>query len=786
MAENIKDEDIVKSYVDDMAKYSIVSNLRRNIPDVRDGLKPVQRRILHTLDKDNRAISLSTKVKSSSIVGSTMGKYHPHGDSSIYDAIKPMTNWFQCKEPLISGFGNWGAISGAPAAASRYTEAYLSKFGLECVIAGLHDSDSVVDWQDNYDGRLKEPEYLPAIVPLLLVNGASGIGVGVSTDIPTHNLSEVIDATINLIKNPKSKPILIPDHCLPCDIINTDWERICETGNGSYKARALIKDYIDQKGYPIIEIYSIPEFGTDKIQKQIENLVLDNKLPQIHNLLNNSKLDVDIKIILKKGSDIEYVKQVLYKYTDCEKSFRINFEAVRGMEHMRFSYKGYLLEFIEFTINNKYRMCSSILSDTYTKMHMLEAYIKTLESGYIEDIIKMIRKRKETGDAELIEFIVSKAKITDIQARFIIDSKLKNLSIGYLEKFKENYNSLKEVADYNYSMITNENNIKQSVIDDLIMVKSKYGKPRISNIINIQDTGNIPQGNFRIVFTENNYIRKLGINDPVNTVRGDKPRFVLDVQNLDNILIFDNKGKVFSLPVHKIPMIGKSDPGLDVRGVVKGLTADIVSVIYEPIIKDLISKKGNYYLAVLTENNNLKKLDIKSDLAIVPPSGIIYTKVDNNDRVVYANIVIDSMDVIIYSGHKALRISSKEIPIYKRNAYGVGAMNSKEKLDGIAVIYPNTNDIVVLTKNGYINKFPISGMSLGNRNKSGMSVIKLSKNDSIFNIFGVNDNDILTIETSTQLYNINIQDIMNGSSISPGNKIIPTKSDVILSAWISR
>lgn len=944
MPEKIVDQKATEAYINDMARYSIINNLRRSIPDLKDGLKPVQRRIIYAMDRNEHALSESSKVKCASIVGTVMKWYHAHGDScitydtlvwgldgntyqigqlydsgveyldvlsvdpntgnvvpavarafrigkytdkiyhivlsngaelkvtdnhpillnnltwiradqirknmelwsrlnkkrsnndyklidkinvtnvwienvnsvpmydftvdgyenmiipmksdncfevpficihnSIYDAMKPLANWFECKMPLIQPGGSFGSIMGGRAAASRYTEANLTQFALDCVIGQLHYSDAVVDWQDNYSNTTKEPEYLPAMVPLLLVNGASGIGVGTTVNIPTHNLGEVIDATLKLMNNPNAEVILIPDHCIPCEIVDTDWKAICNTGNGSYKARGFMEIGENKKGNPTITITSLPVYNTDRVKNQIEDLVATGKFPQIQDVVDESKLEVRIIVVLKKGSDAEFVKEALYKYTDCEKSFPVNFEVIDGIERMRMSYKSYLEAFIQFAMTNKFRFCCSKLSEINTRMHRLEAFIKVLESGYINDIIKMIQKRKEIDDNYIVEFLISKAKITDLQASFIINASIKQLSLGYLNKYREEFAKLNTEMNMFEAMISNDDLICDSVRQDLINAKNKYATPRISKVVKVSNFGNIPQGTFKIVITENNYIRKIGINDIVNVVKGDRPKFILSsVENTESILLFDNKGRVFKLPIHKVPIVGKSDPGIDIRTTIKGLTADIINVMYEPWIKNTAKMKGKFHIAVLSKGNIIKKLDI-NDFLSVPPSGIIYSKVNPDDSIISVQIISDQLDVVIYSGHKALRISAKEIPCYKRNTLGISAMNTNDDIEGMSIIYPEATDVIVTTHSGRVNRFSVTGLARSSRNKAGSSVIKLGKNDTIQSIYGATVNNTLHIVTMTDNINIPITSIDPGSSVSSGIKTVSTKSDIIIKTEI--
>ena len=782
MAEKILKHLTQDQYVKDLALYTVAVNLVRALPDVRDGLKPSTRRILYVLSQ--KAVGKSNKVKSASIVGTLMEKYHPHGDS-IYNSFKTLINWFEAKIPSVNGQGSFGAISGEGPSASRYTECYLNEFGLECIIGALANSKEVVDWNPNYTNTDYEPQYLPVKIPLLLVNGIlGGIGTGIKADLPTHNLGEVIDATLRLIDNPNSDVILIPDHCLPCDIIDTDWKNICNKGYGNYRARATIETSYD-KDYPILTITSLPTWGTSSVCEKIDEGIVSGKFPQILEVYDDSKNEYGVRIIikLKKGSDVNFVKEALYKYTPCEQSFRVNFEVVYGTELMRFSYKSYLQLFIRFAMDNKIREYAAKHYVVSTRLHRLDAFIKIVGSPDIDKIINLIKKKTAKTDNELIELLIGKYKLTDIQAEYIINAAIKQLSKGYLDRYKSEFKELSAQEKWLESRIADEDLLIQDVKQDLIDIKKKYASPRICKVIKVSNIGNIPEGTFKMVITENNYIRKLGENDIVNTIKGDKPKFILTVSNTENLLLFDNKGRVFKLPVHKIPIIAKSDPGIDIKGVIKGLTADIISVLYEPNIIKASKSKNKIFIAVLSKYNMIKKLDVQ-DFTSVPPSGIIYSKINPDDEIVDIQLISDNLDIIIYSQTKALRISAKDIPWYKRNTLGVAAMNTKNEIEGMSIVYPDATSVVVVTKSGKVNRFSVNGFQRSQRNKAGSTVIKLAKGDNIQNIYGVTDKNVLSITTTSDVIDIPVKDIQMGSSISQGIKMISTKSDIILKSQI--
>ena len=789
MAEKILKHIAHDQYVSDLALYTLAVNLVRALPDARDGLKPVARRIMYTLLNDEKA-TYPKVVKSQKVNGDVMGNYHPHGDT--YPTFKTMINYFEAKVPLMNGQGGWGSVAGDPQSAARYTECGLSEFGRECVCGALEKNKEVVDWNPTYTNDKMEPQYLPVKVPLLLVNGIlGGIGTGVKADLPTHNLVEVIDATLRLIDDPKASVILIPDHCLPCDIIDTDWKNICNKGEGTYRARATMKVTYDKDDYPYITIDSLPTYGTSAVTAKIEEGIASGKFPQIISVDDESKNDHGVRILikLKKGTDVNFVKEALFKYTPCEQTCRVNFEVVLGTELVRLSYKEYLNLFIDFTINNKIKEYSAKHYVISTRLHKLDAFIKIVGSADIDRIIDLIRKRKESSDKELIELLINKHKLTDIQAEYIINAQIKQLSKGYLGKYKEEFANLSKDEAWLEQRISNDKLILEDVKQELIYIKNKYGTKRICKVIKVSNIGNIPDGNFKMVITENNFVRKLTESDPVNIIKGDRPKFVLNVSNLESILLFDNKGRVFKLPVHKIPIVAKSDIGIDIKTVLKGLTADIIAAQYEPTIISLAKLKQKVYIAVLSKNNTIKKLDIQ-DFLNVPLSGITYSKLTGDDDIVDIQIVSDNMDLVLYSNDKALRISSKDVSLLKRNTIGTLGMGGKHGLmEGMNIIYLDkknpTKYIIVITDTGKINKFLAEGFACSSRNKAGNKVIDLGRGDKIKTVIGASDNNVLSIQTTNNnTSTIPVKDIPLGSSISKGTKLNINKTDIIIKVEI--
>ena len=788
MSEKIIDKETLGMYEQDQAKYSIIVNRRRAFPEIRDGLKPVQRKVIYGAYKKG-LINPSKKVKSTSLTGSVMEKYYGHGDAALYESIVTLTSWFKTKYPIFYGKGSWGNLSGGGAAQPRYTECALSNFGYDVMIDELSQSNNIVDWMDTYnrDGT-KEPEFLPAKLPLILINGTFGIGVGMAVNVPSHNIVEVIKETQKLLKNPKADVFLIPDLPQECKLIDTDWKSICNNGFGSFKVRGRVITEQNKNGDYTLRIVSLPNMtNTGVIYDKILKLIEDKQLPMVKDVIDDLKSSKpNIIIHLRPGADPIYVKQVLYAKTQVQTTVSVNFEAVDvdGINTRRFSYKDYLLAFIDQRLNIKFRLYCNKLQQVYTRFHHIDAFIKVLESGEIDTIINKIKKSKEIDD-EIMEYIIKKCKLTDLQAKFIMSANISRLSMRHLIEYKAERKELEQKIRLYEPYVTDDGTlIKNEIYNELAELAKKYGDERKCKVVSIDDENQIPKGTFKVVITDKNYIRKIPDVDKVNVVRKDNPKFIIRVDNSENILIFDNKGKVFNLPVHKIPISDRTSPGTDVRILIRNLTSNIISVFSEPIFKRISELGKKHYLVVATRSNTIKKLDIE-DFLNVGPSGLIYSKVRDDDEVAGLALAAHDLDIVVNSNHKALRMKLKDISLLKRNAFGPKAMNTEEPINGLSVIYPDSSDIIVLTKNGKFNRFGSPLMNSHARGSKGSSCIKLDTNDEIFGIYGASESDRIRVMTSDAVEEIPISAIKTKSSIAAGQKLLNSKS-VIVKADIVR
>ena len=787
MAETIIKKDAIELYEHDMSLYSIIVNRKRSLPSINDGLKVVQRRIVYQAYKDG--LYKGRNKKSSQLDGEIMGNLHPHASS--YNSIVNLANWFTTKYPIMSDCKTgYGSADGASASAPRYTHAGLSDFGFEALIEDFTVSEKIVNWIDTYlrDGSL-EPEYLPAKIPELLVNGSYGIGLGLIISIPSHNLGEVIDVTRKLLKDPNAKFCLIPDLCQSCELLDTDWQAINDTGSGQFKARGRIDIETDKKsGDYVLHIRSLPpQVSGDDVYNKILDLVDAKKLPMVKDVFSTLVKEdnrPDVIIHLRPGSDPEYVKQILFAQTPVSQTIPVDFQAVTadGLETKRFSYRDYLLHFIDFRATTKFRLYSNKLQQVDTRRHVLDALIKVLESKKLDEIISMIRKQKTIDDNRIIEYIIKHCGTTDVQAKFIIGIQLGKLSLAHLNTYKDEYKNLTELYNKYLDIVLDENAtfILQEIDQELLEIKKKYDTPRICNVISASEASNIPPGMFKIVITENNFIRKIPDNDKITVVKKDNPKLVLRIDNTENLLIFDNKGRVFMLPVHKIQVCDKSSVGQDIRFLLKNCTADIISVFNENIFKQ-VSKSGNkHYLTVLTRKNLIKKMDIEDFLTIPSSSsGFVYSKVAPDDQVVSLALIAHGLDIVVGSNHKVLRFNLKEVSVVKRNAFGVIAMRTDDNITGMSILYPDTSDIIVVTKNGKFNRFSSNMMTPHKRATGGQNCIKLDSTDEIFAILAASSTDSIKITTLDGVEVIPVNTIKEKSPIAPGQRYIQSKSQVL-------
>lgn len=775
---NIVDQN--KSDLDAYAE-EVVTN--RAVVDIY-GFKPVHRLLLYCAFAKTGMTGKKT-IKSARLVGDVIGLFHAHGDISTYTSISTLLNWYDCYIPLFKKQGNWGSYQGDEPAAMRYTECTLSPFALDCVIGDLRESPAVVDWTRNYDNTTVQPVFLPVKLPLLLINGTDGIAVGMKADIPTHNINEVINATIQVIDNPDAPVVLIPDHCMSCEIVDTNWKAISNSGRGNYTVRSII-NLGEYEGYPALFIKSLPnKTRLDPIKKNIEELKFTD-LPQILGVYEDcTPTDMTCIVKFRRGTDLNYAKQILYKKTNLQKTFRVNFQVYDPRCHrlIPLSYKAYIQFFIEFRKSTLFRLYSSKYQECITKIHALDMYVTLSKHKDLDKIIAFIRKNISWSDSELIEELIQQFNLTDLQSTFLIHNDISKISPYHTDIYEKQLNELKQSADTYYSKLVNEDELTKDIREELLRIKKQYGSPRRCKIITENEVAGIPEGRFKIVITERNYICKIDANrNGVPNFKQDKPKYMLIAENTDNLLIFDNQGKIYKLPVNSITLHDNRSNGLDIRVLIKALTSDIVTIITESSLVEY-SKRINpsFYLVCLSRNGYCKKV-VLDELLSVSLKGTPYMKVDPDDAVQDITIAPENIDLIVYSHSRAIRYPIQDVATLKRTARGYLSIKA-DYTDGLAVITGRATHVLVITDNGYINKFKVEGFPTTTRGLNGSKIIKLHQGDNIKLVFGVTNYDKIRVVTDQTDTTINISDIAEGSSISPGQKVIPTR-EIVLRAGI--
>ena len=791
MAENITNVDVVEQSISDYTAYAAYVARCRAIPDYIDGLKPVIRRILYCSAHDFKGQGF---VKTAALIGEVIKSYNPHGDASVQMAIRNMINDFSTKYPTMDGDGSWGSKVNPYPAQPRYNDCKISQFAIDVFMQDIYDDPKTTDWMNNYDNKKKEPIFLPAKIPTLLVLGQMGIGVGMKSSIPSHNLGEVIDTTITLIKNPKAKFCLIPDECMQCQIIDTDWQEINNTGRGTYIAQGIIDigEYkVQEKNgrtetHQALFVRSLPDFTFyDSIKETITKAVKDKKMPYISDLISRTKVSnshfskgkKDVKfeevIVLKKDADPNFVKEWLYINTAIRQTRQVNLIVLNDKKELsRMSYREYLLNFIEFRRTNVCRRINSRIQYFNTKIRAYLPYIRLLNSKEFDTIIHMLKSSKEADRSKIKEFVMNKLRIDPLQAETILELKFHQATKGYLMKKRDEAKEFEKQVHILQDILLDNKKIDQVIIDEMTYIKNKYNSPILRVLINKSQATGIAPGIFKLIFTKNNFIRKISENENIGSLCKDEYNFMTVVDNTDNLVVFSALGKVFKIPVHKIPTTVKGGNGIDIRILNKNCTSDISCAVGEMTLAKLAKSKYNNFVFVVSNNGYIKKIDM-NDLTSIPPSGIIYSKIDNDDYVKALLFGPDNMDVLVYSGNKILRIPSKLIAKLQRSTKGARVSTASSKIDGMNFLVPDMNSVIIITKKGYVNKIPVDIIPRSTRGKAGTKVIKLSKDDDVKNIIPCKPNQsIVVYEGGRTNTTIDVDKLDIGSTISPGIKLL--------------
>ena len=714
-------EDVME---DNFLRYSMSVIVDRALPDVRDGMKPVHRRIVYVMDKMGIGPASKT-VKSAQIVGEVMGKYHPHGDSSIYDAMVRMAQDWVGRYPLVQGQGNFGSMDGDPPAAMRYTEAKMTRVS-EALLADI--DKETVDFRDTYDATHREPVVLPAKLPNLLLNGQVGIAVGMATNIPTHNLGEIVDATVALIDNPEAtlddlmKYIKGPD--FPTGAIvygGAPMRQAYATGRGSVTIRAVANIEEAKRGRHQIVVTEMP-YGVNKatLIEKIADLVHDKKLTTISDLRDESaRGSVRVVIELKKDAYPKKVLNQLYKLTALQTNFHYNMLALVetgtnpvALQPRVLGLHDILHEFIKHRQKVVRRRTEYELRKAKERAHILEGYKIALD--HIDEVIRTIRASKTQDEAE--KALIEKFGLSVIQAKAILAMQLRRLTGLEREAIENELAELRKKIAYFEKVLADENEILRIIKEELLEIKEKYGDERRSKIINTEvgkfsDEELIPEEDTVVLVTTENYIKRTLASDYRRQNRGGKGKRGMTTKEEDVIdqlvpasthdwlLFFTNKGRVFRLKAYEVPAASLAAKGVAAVNLLQLQPEEKITSIIN-LAKDAGS---DGYLFMATTKGTVKKTAV-SDYANIRTNGLIAINLDDGDELRWIKQTDGKSDVIIStSAGQAVRFNEEECRPMGRAARGVRGVRLRpnDSVVGMDVVASADQTLLVLSANGY-------------------------------------------------------------------------------------
>jgi len=784
MPEKIENKSIEADMKESYLDYAMSVIIGRAIPDARDGLKPVHRRILYAMHELGNTSAKPFK-KSARIVGEVLGKYHPHGDLAVYDALVRMAQPFSLRYMLVDGQGNIGSIDGDNPAAMRYTEVRMSKMSAE-MLADIEKE--TVGYSDNFDGTLKEPVVLPAKVPALLVNGSSGIAVGMATNIPPHNLAEVVDAAIALIDGASDDVLLShvkgPDFPTGGIIVGRQGIISAYTkGKGSVKVRARTEK--DEKKHTII-IREIPyQVTKTNVIESIVNAVKNKKIDGISGVHDRSDKDgMEVIIELKKNADSDVVLNQLYAHTQMQTTFGINNLAIVGKQPKLMSLRSMLDEFVEFRKEIVRKRSEFELKQAQERAHILEGLRIALNN--IDPIVEFLRKSKDIGEARA--GLMKTYSLSEIQANAILEMKLSRLIALEREKIENEYQELLKKISWLKGVLADVNKILDIIRSELQEIKEKYGDERRTEIADGEDEGLdmealIPNDDVVVVISNRGYVKRVGLDEYSAQHRGgkgvigktkdeDHVQDLIVTRNHNHLLLFTDKGRMFWLKVWRVPEGTRYATGRTLVSLLELKDEKVTSWI------SVDRFDSGEYLSMVTKNGIIKRtaLDKYSN---VRRTGIIAISLKENDDLVEV-IKTDGKQEIFIATKKgqAIRFKEEQAREIGRTGQGVIGIRFKEGEDevvGIAACKKPT--ILTITRNGYGKRTHIDEYRLQGRGGSGVINIKTEgRNGNVVGVRAVDDDDeVIVMSSKGQAIRTYIKDISTIGRNTQGVRIIRLK-----------
>ena len=794
--DSLSENNIVDEVKTSFLEYSMSVIASRALPDLRDGLKPVHRRILwsmfnsgYTPDKPHR--------KSAKTVGEVMGNYHPHGDSSIYEAMVRLAQDFNQRYLLIDGHGNFGNIEGDGAAAMRYTESRLSKISLEL----LRDiKKNTVNMDKNFDESLDEPTVLPSRFPNILVNGTMGIAVGMATNIPPHNLGEVIDGCVAFIDNPEIDTLGLMEYIKGPDfptggviLGNSGIKKAYETGRGSItiRSKAIIEEVGNHSNIVITEVpYGV---NTLELKNKVAELVHAKVIDGIADYHTDLKNGLKITITLKRDANPQVVLNNLYKHTNFQTNYGIIFLMLDGMTPKTLPLKDIISKYIDHQKEVIIRRTRFDLDKAEKRVHILEGYKIALNN--IDEVINIIKNA--TTDAEAKEKLISKFSFSEVQTDAILELKLRRLTGLERDKIEAELNDLLSLIEELKSILASEQKVLEIIKTELLEIKSKYADDRrttidMTAIDYIEDESLIPVENVVLTLTNKGYIKRLPVDTYKTQNRGgvgirgmstNEEDFVENIVNVsthDYILFFTSKGRVFRMKGYEIPEYGRQSKGLPIVNLLNLDRDEKVSSLLK------IEKEDNCkYLVFATKDGLIKRTDV-CEFDSIRNNGKKAITLKENDELISVKKTDGSREILMASSDgRMVRFNEEGIRVMGRSASGVRGINlGFSVLVNMDVVNENQS-VLVVTKNGYGKKTPIEEYRITNRGGKGVKTINITeKNGDLISFEVVNDNekDIMIITNEGIIIRIDVNQISTMSRVTQGVRLINLKNNQIVSS----
>ena len=794
-------EELCECYLD----YAMSVIVARALPDLRDGLKPVQRRILWTMWEESLGYSAKFR-KSANVTGTVLARYHPHGDMAVYDALARMAQNFSLRYPLIFGQGNWGSIDGDAPAAQRYTEAKLSKISEEL----LFDIEKeTVDWQLNYDSTREEPKVLPSKLPNLLLNGSVGIAVGMATNIPPHNLSEIVNASVYLADHPKSgneelmQFIQGPD--FPTGAIMYDKKAIIEaysSGRGAITCRAKTEIEERKAGQFNIIVTEIP-YQVDKSELiiKIAELVTGKRIEGIRDLRDESDREgMRIVVELKNDANPQKILNQLFKHTDLQKNFNLNMIAlVNGIQPQLLSLKEILAGHLEHRKLVVERRAKFELKKAKEREHILEGLAKALSK--IDEIISTIKKSKDRSDAR--QNLVKKFKFTEIQASAILEMRLQSLAALERNKIEAELEEKRKLIHELEILLKSPEKILKVVKEELSGLKAVYGDERRTRLISsglteFKEEDLVPQEEVMISLSGSGYIKRAPSSSIKVQHRGGKGVVGSDVSDEDfishfisadthdNILFFTNKGRAFQTKVYEIPAGSRTSKGKIIQNFLEIPTDETISAIisYSSVKqKDL---NGGKFLVMVTKKGIIKKTDLEG-FENIRRNGIAAINLQKGDELKWVELSSGKDEIILITANgKAIRFKESQLRPMGRTAAGVKAIKMKgnDFIAGLDIIdrsgkgKTTGEKLLIITENGFAKQTPLKEYKVQSRGGQGVKTAKITEKTGKIVAAKIIENkeELMALSNKGQIIKTKISDIRTAGRATSGVKVMRLNS----------